>query len=989
MSHTKMLFTACYVLIISISHAAEVDSAYWDGRDTTKPTILPNVCWLGDTGCQIIPGTHYGLKPWTDDLKIDPEGVGGWNDGSCPDNGVGDCIGYAFRTQSGATTIIPFYYLTQPYYYYHGDYSGAEKYAQGTVNAFDRYFQCPFEAHLQVKYSARFCGSETEDKIFLQVNGVALGEQKDLGCTGTTSSRGSRPGSYTPGSDSALTTSCPGGGYAAWSNCAYDQYMNVGELSFHETSKQWYPAYTPIQVQFFWRFSYQDDNIWIYNIELTCKPSARGVSRVHGSIPDDIKWIDTDGITASEWNGNPNWQIEYDSCQELVALLDPTSFSSGPNSNPNRPSTQYQPFEAKSTGTAWCGISDTIPVPPTNYLIIDLGSDQIITQIDTWGGGLGSSDWVTQYTVSYQTAAQEPGNVWDEELDLTGNTNADKVKKQTVSSVTAKKIRFKPTKAHNWPCMRVEAHTASRPLIATLNNNQFSNVPYGTGGYRASTQYEPQEAKKSTGTAWCGSSDTVSNSSTNYLQINLGSITQVGYVRTWGKAGTFDWTTKYILKYSTKETPTDSDWTPYNNSVEINGNKDATSQFTNKLGTGISAWNLRFIPTAAHTYPCLRVDAFPPPQQIPLVATRPPTSFDATPPGYRSGGTGDQYKPSQVRTTTTGEGWCGPSKDTFDTSITIDLGGVKNVRYIYTWGGGSTDWVEEFELHWSTTGTGAFEPIRSGPGPAREQSNLKTGNSDATTVNIIDFGKTESMQYIKIKPTQANNWPCMKIEAYEPWWDPLCLDDEEPKYFHDGHIVSFQGRFHWIGASLTNLMGSKNDGLIGKIDEVEARPKFDEEFTVVTQDGLTLNIEIENTGMIYLKLWTIPYAYYDNKGENSVFYTHESGLTGPPVGQTAFKGLDTMTECALDGIVYISRTGWHEAEPFTYASSDEHESITGLPFDYIWNTNINMLILDVLVAGIILILFIKYCTSCGSKNLSDYSKVKTVNYDDDTESDVV
>jgi len=170
---------------------------------------------------------------------------------------------------------------------YHGDFSGANIYAQGTVNSFYRYFQCSTNAKVHVKFNVASCGTELEDKIFFEIDGVQLGQDIELGCI-----NGRRPrseadlqnyptcASRSAGAtnDRGLKRTCPAN--RSGGRCNRNEYNKLGTYSFDEISEQVVTAGEPFQARFFFRYSYQDDHIWIYNIQIGCE-------LVDGHDPDD------------------------------------------------------------------------------------------------------------------------------------------------------------------------------------------------------------------------------------------------------------------------------------------------------------------------------------------------------------------------------------------------------------------------------------------------------------------------------------------------------------------------------------------------------------------------------------------------------------------------------------------------------------------------------------------------------------------------------
>ena len=66
----------------------------------------------------------------------------------------------------------------------HGDFSNIylNSYSggQGTLATFYQFFTCPQDSTLAIKYKVAFSGTENEDKIWVRVNGVQIGESIEL-----------------------------------------------------------------------------------------------------------------------------------------------------------------------------------------------------------------------------------------------------------------------------------------------------------------------------------------------------------------------------------------------------------------------------------------------------------------------------------------------------------------------------------------------------------------------------------------------------------------------------------------------------------------------------------------------------------------------------------------------------------------------------------------------------------------------------------------
>ena len=117
----------------------------------------------------------------------------------------------------------------------HGDFSNIylNTYygGQGTLATFYQFFTCPQDSTLGVKYKVAFEGTENEDKIWVRVNGVQIGESIEL-----------------------------------------DRFTLESPLNFSGESLDGlsYAAGVPFQVEFTLRHSHENDHIFIYDIQLRC-----------------------------------------------------------------------------------------------------------------------------------------------------------------------------------------------------------------------------------------------------------------------------------------------------------------------------------------------------------------------------------------------------------------------------------------------------------------------------------------------------------------------------------------------------------------------------------------------------------------------------------------------------------------------------------------------------------------------------------------------
>ena len=109
-----------------------------------------------------------------------------------------------------------------------------------------RYFQCEETSKVRVKFNVASCGTELEDKVFFEIDGIQLGQDIELGCVD-----GSRPVQDTttnPQTDGKLLSACSPLISSTANLCNYEQYKSIGSYNFDEITEQIFLPYTSFQV---------------------------------------------------------------------------------------------------------------------------------------------------------------------------------------------------------------------------------------------------------------------------------------------------------------------------------------------------------------------------------------------------------------------------------------------------------------------------------------------------------------------------------------------------------------------------------------------------------------------------------------------------------------------------------------------------------------------------------------------------------------------
>ncbi|XP_022783215.1 titin-like isoform X2 [Stylophora pistillata] len=296
-----------------------------------------------------------------------------------------------------------------------------------------------------------------------------------------------------------------------------------------------------------------------------------------------------------------------------------------------------------TSGSSWCaGTSDSNP-----YLQIDLQTLHIICAVSTQGNSQ-ADQWVKTYKLQLST----DGTNWEDYKEggqvkvLEGNANRNSVVKHPVYEVLTRYLRFLPQTHHGKVCMRTEVFgvkqnpRCSMQAIGvarrdTIPDSSFSALSEFSSVYAA--KYGRLNGAKS----WAPRGN---NNANDYLQIDLLFEYVICAVATQGNPSSKEWTTKYKIRLSLKDT----NFVTYqeNNADKVfNGNSGKNDIVKQSLNEFASAKYIRFQPTAFSGYKGLRVEVYgirvtqvpsPPPGNFALTANS-STSIEASwqlPPRY-------------------------------------------------------------------------------------------------------------------------------------------------------------------------------------------------------------------------------------------------------------------------------------------------------------------------------------------------------------------
>ncbi|KAL9968218.1 hypothetical protein ACROYT_G026567 [Oculina patagonica] len=138
----------------------------------------------------------------------------------------------------------------------------------------------------------------------------------------------------------------------------------------------------------------------------------------------------------------------------------------------------YQPAYGRLNGDGWCAKE---PARNDDWLQVDLGTTFQVCAVASQGES-NFDDFVTDFKLSYSL----DGNVWTPYKDANGvevefhrQGGSNTVEKHRLSvPMSARYVRFHPTKQHNWNCLRVELYSASGTSLKMDSKILSVNMTY-------------------------------------------------------------------------------------------------------------------------------------------------------------------------------------------------------------------------------------------------------------------------------------------------------------------------------------------------------------------------------------------------------------------------------------------------------------------------------------------------------------------------------
>ncbi|XP_038052541.1 uncharacterized protein LOC119725269 isoform X4 [Patiria miniata] len=295
--------------------------------------------------------------------------------------------------------------------------------------------------------------------------------------------------------------------------------------------------------------------------------------------------------------------------------------------------------------------------------------------------------------------------------------------------------------------------------------NARLNLPLGTNPNRQNGGWCPDEADKNT---------------TSYIQIDLGRSLQVEGIITQGGGftDTDEWIEQYQLRYRyAKGQPWNYILDENGDIKEFTGNTDKSSPVTRIFDAPITAQFIRFIPTAYHVWPTLRME---------LLGCRdvcfqplgvqdgsvPDSSFTAS--SWRSNLDENDCLPANGRLNfghgndgTTLGGWCPATNNTDNEPwLAVDLGQALRVEGVLIQGGNHSDpammeWVTKFRVDYKVNSSDDWMTIMN----RRERTMVFLGNEDANTPNRHLFYVPTVVRFIRIVVIEYEGYPSLRFEV--------------------------------------------------------------------------------------------------------------------------------------------------------------------------------------------------------------------------------
>jgi coagulation factor V (labile factor) len=436
------------------------------------------------------------------------------------------------------------------------------------------------------------------------------------------------------------------------------------------------------------------------------------------------------------------------------------------------------------------------------WIQVDLGKVQEIGAVATQGRAHGSY-WVRQYYLSYSV----DGSKWTTygppnggRQALRGNDDYWTVSKQELAwPFKARWVRLTVDQFNGWPVLRWELYAPEAATQRLGNRFGISTGGIADGALSASTAhgnnwnyYGPRNARLYHGGSYGGWIPRY-NRAGEWVQADLGRVSEVGGVATQGRRGGSYWVTSYYIVYSLDGT----NWTYYSlrgDRVLFKGNEGRANQYNavvkHVFNPPFLARYVRVVVNGFNSWPVLRWELYRP---APVTNRAALLAKLGKPLGVEDGSIKDaQITASSVYPTTgqlcvpkyarlnnkAGAGAWLPRFASSDEYLQVDVGSLTEIGGIYLQGRAAAkhrQFVSALSVTYSTDAKNWTKVVV----PGTEELQVFRGSIDATTVRKLPFPIPFKARYVRFYPVAWYGYPAMRLEIFDTKAHQLHLANQE------------------------------------------------------------------------------------------------------------------------------------------------------------------------------------------------------------------
>ncbi|XP_033105774.1 uncharacterized protein LOC117108037 [Anneissia japonica] len=426
------------------------------------------------------------------------------------------------------------------------------------------------------------------------------------------------------------------------------------------------------------------------------------------------------------------------------------------------------------------------------WIQVNLGEVKEVTGVITQGRNGNYDQWVTSYEVLYSM----DGSNWESILGSDGQPkafvgNSDKNTPATslfIEPLTTQYVRIHPLAWNGHISMRFEVLGCAVPVEDTTADcrapSGLESFAVPSAAITASSEYNAQHGARRGRLNLAPDGDGIgawaarANDRNQWIQVNLGEVTEVTGVITQGRNGNYDqWVTAYEVLYGMDGTNWNSILGADGQAREFVGNSDKDTQVTNLFPAAVNAqyirihplrWNghisMRFEvlacpvddqePEVTHPESCVNNGLGMESRSIPSDNIQASSEFNAQ--------HGARRARLNIVPDSDGIGSWAARGNNRDQWIQADLSEVKRVTGVVTQGrnGNYDQWVKSYEVLYGMDGTN-WETIMFTSGIPMEF----VGNSDKDTAVTNLFPVEVQARFIRIHPLTWNGHISMRFEV--------------------------------------------------------------------------------------------------------------------------------------------------------------------------------------------------------------------------------